>query len=97
MKVEEIKSLDQCEKYCQGVLNDFETGVITKDKAMEYLYEYTNHLHEFFAVRLKNINDESILTYIQNRASGLNQSTEFSYKGFYNEMIELLNKHKKYD
>lgn len=37
---------------------------------------------------------EEILTFIQNRASGLNQSPDFSYEVFYEEMCQLV-RHQK--
>ena len=37
---------------------------------------------------------EELLTFIQNRASGLNQSNDFSYERFYKEMCQLV-RHQK--
>ena len=40
-------------------------------------------------IGLKIANElQEFKTYIRNRASGLNQSNEFSYQGFYNEVVK---------
>ncbi len=48
MKVEAIKTLKDANRYVEGVLNDYEGGIITKDEAMGYLGEYTGRLTELF-------------------------------------------------
>jgi hypothetical protein len=52
MKVEEIKSIEDCNLFCAGVLNDLDAGIITKKKALLHLRDYTFHLHNMFSERI---------------------------------------------
>jgi hypothetical protein len=40
------------------------------------------------------MNREEILSYMQERASGVGQANNYSYKEFYHEMVELFRKEK---
>ena len=46
MKAEDINSVDDCERYLEGCLNDFEFGISTKSETMGYLIEYTLRIIE---------------------------------------------------
>ena len=39
METKNIRSVDDCERYLDGVLNDFEAGISTKSETMSYLIE----------------------------------------------------------
>ena len=41
MKPNEIKSLEQAEYYCEGLVNDLQQGLISKSDAMKDLARYT--------------------------------------------------------
>ena len=41
MKPNEIKSLEQAEYYCEGLVNDLQEGLISKSDAMKDLASYT--------------------------------------------------------
>jgi len=53
MKAINVKSIEDSQNYCEGVLNDFETGIIDKSEAMVALYEYTVQLHNLFTASLE--------------------------------------------
>lgn len=55
-----MKSIEDAQNYCEGVLNDFEAGIITKDDAMVAFYEYTVQLHNFFAGKLEQMVAERV-------------------------------------
>lgn len=48
MKAKEVNSIQDAERFCTGVINDFESGVSTKEETMEQLKEYTWRLHDMF-------------------------------------------------
>jgi hypothetical protein len=48
MKAEEINTLDDAERFCEGCLNDFELGISTKSETMKELARYTGRLNELF-------------------------------------------------
>lgn len=54
MKIEDIKSVDQMERFVEGCLNDFESGVSTKEETMSLLGDYTIHVIEV-ARKTKNL------------------------------------------
>lgn len=54
METKNIKSVDDCERYLEGVLNDFELGISTKGETMSFLIEYT--------LRVVEIVKEKIIT-----------------------------------
>ena len=41
MEAIDIKSLNDCQNYLEGCINDFEGGVSTKEETLEALREYT--------------------------------------------------------
>ena len=45
MKVEQIKTPDDVERYIEGCLNDFETAISTKDETVVYLAELVVHVY----------------------------------------------------
>jgi len=60
----------------------FEKGAETKQKELEISAD----------IGLKIANEfQELKTFLRNRASGLNQSNEFSFKSFYNEVVNKLN------
>jgi len=48
MKVQNIKTLTHANRFCEGTINDFETGISTKAETMAALGEYTAHLMGLF-------------------------------------------------
>ena len=52
MKAKDIKSLEQAESYCEGLLNDFELGISDKSETMKALAEYTIRIAELKAQAL---------------------------------------------
>ena len=46
MKAEEIKTLEQAENYCEGLLNDFESCISDKAETMKALADYTIRIAE---------------------------------------------------
>lgn len=46
MKVEQIKTADDIERYIEGCLNDFEAGVSGKDETVVYLAELVAHVYK---------------------------------------------------
>ncbi|AFM54826.1 hypothetical protein B620_gp48 [Croceibacter phage P2559S] len=59
MDVKGIKSIKQCQQFCEGVVNDFESGVSDKKETMQALYEYTMHLHDFFSKQVNKIKNKT--------------------------------------
>lgn len=41
MKVEEIKTIEHCQYFCEGLLNDLELGILTKEQVLGELGAYT--------------------------------------------------------
>ena len=56
MKAEEIKSIQDCEIFCEGVLNEFESGILDKGETMKHLRDYTWHLHKMFEKKVNELN-----------------------------------------
>lgn len=48
MKVEDIKAIEDANRYVEGCINDFEQGISTKDETIGYLGQYTARLMELF-------------------------------------------------
>lgn len=48
MKVKDIKTLQDANRYVEGCINDFEHGISTKEETMAFLGEYTGRLMELF-------------------------------------------------
>ena len=46
MKVKNIKTINDAQRYVEGVINDFEGGISTKEETMGYLGEYTARIVE---------------------------------------------------
>ena len=59
MELTDITSIDNCEAYIEGVLNDFELGIISKSDAMKCFGEYTIFIAE---KAVKGHNDKSKVT-----------------------------------
>ena len=45
MKLEQIRTADDVERYIDGCLNDFEAGVNTKEETLVYLAELVAHVY----------------------------------------------------
>ena len=45
MKVEQIRTADDVERYIEGCLNDYEAGVSTKEETLVYLAELVAHVY----------------------------------------------------
>jgi len=54
MKVEQIRTADDVERYIDGCLNDFEAGVSTKDETLVHLAELVAHVY----VKAKQIGEK---------------------------------------
>lgn len=48
MEVSKIETLSDAERYVEGVLNDFESGISDKKETMRLMGEYTGRLMELF-------------------------------------------------
>lgn len=48
MKVKEVRSIQDAEQYCEGLLNDYTNGLISNGVMMSSLRDYTFHLHDMF-------------------------------------------------
>ena len=48
MKVEEIRTVEDANAFCDGVINDFESGVSDKSETLELLGSYTGRIMEIF-------------------------------------------------
>jgi len=48
MKIQDVKSIQQANRFVEGTINDFENGIATKDETMVLMGEYTNHLMDMF-------------------------------------------------
>ena len=48
MDVNKIKTIEQAQNWCEGVINDLEGGIIDKDEAMKCMLDYTFRLHQLF-------------------------------------------------
>ena len=46
MEATDIKSLNDCQRYLEGCINDFEGGVSTKEETLKALREYTERISE---------------------------------------------------
>jgi hypothetical protein len=46
MKVEQVKTPDDIERYIEGCLNDFETAISTKDETVVFLAELVVHIYK---------------------------------------------------
>ena len=57
MKVEDIKTIADMQRYCEGCINDFEAGVSTKEETMKAFEEYTFHLIELTANKVSKSED----------------------------------------
>ena len=53
MKVEDIKTISDAQRYVEGCLNDYESGLSTKEETLHYLGEYTMHLMGLFYTKFK--------------------------------------------
>lgn len=45
MKVEQIRTADDVERYIEGCLNDFEEGISEKDETVVHLAELVAHVY----------------------------------------------------
>ena len=46
MKIEDVKTPDDVEKYIEGCLNDFEIGIATKGETTVFLGELVVHIYK---------------------------------------------------
>lgn len=46
METKDIKTIKDAENYIEGCMNDFESGVSTKEETITYLGEYTTRIIE---------------------------------------------------
>jgi len=53
MKAINVKTIEDCQHYCEGVLNDFESGIIDKSEALVAFWEYTVQIHNLFTGNLE--------------------------------------------
>lgn len=53
MKARDIKSVDDAERFVEGCLNDFESGVATKGETMQHFARYTGRLLEMASIKAK--------------------------------------------
>lgn len=51
-----VNTIKGCELACQGIINDFESGLMTKEQTMLALKYYTFSIHNFFAEKVKDLN-----------------------------------------
>lgn len=63
MKPEEIRTIQDAQIFCEGVINDFESGICTKDETMNQLLKYTARLNDLHweVFRLRVINEPELL------------------------------------
>ena len=61
MKVEQIRTADDVERYIDGCLNDYEAGVSTKDETVVNLVELVAHVY------MKATEEKRIITIKQHR------------------------------
>lgn len=57
MKIEKIKSVSDAEQYCEGLVNDFQEGLIDRGEMMSALRDYTFHLHDLFKKNFEALKD----------------------------------------
>jgi hypothetical protein len=43
MKLKDVKTINQAQYFVEGVINDFEGGILNKEKVLEVLGKYTAH------------------------------------------------------
>jgi len=48
MKLKDIHTLNDANRYVEGVINDFETGISTQEETMTHLGNYTGRIMEIF-------------------------------------------------
>lgn len=48
MKLDKVESVQDAERYCEGLVNDFQNGIIHRGEMMSSLRDYTFHLHKMF-------------------------------------------------
>ena len=48
MNLQDVKTLDEAQYYVEGIINDFELGISTKEETLGYLGQYTAHLMDLF-------------------------------------------------
>lgn len=53
MKVEEIETLSDANRFVEGVINDFEGGIIDKNETMRLLGAYTGSIMDLFLRNVK--------------------------------------------
>jgi len=53
MNLNEIKSIDDAQRYVNGVINDYEGSISTKEETLSFLGEYTARIMEIFTENVK--------------------------------------------
>ena len=54
LEAKNINSIQDAQYYLEGVLNDFESGISTKEETMDCFFEYTERIIEL-CTKAKNI------------------------------------------
>ena len=85
MKLENVKSVSDCERYCEGLINDFQSGIIERGQFMCGLRDYTFHLHDMFLNSLKTIIEKTDMRklIIENFDKGDHEFEEFFNDDFF--------------
>jgi|SRR3990172_12281777 len=60
MDPQKIKTIDDCQAYCEGVLNDLELGIIDKSEALVAFWEYTVQIHNLFTSNFEGRLNEKV-------------------------------------
>ncbi len=54
MKVEDIKTVDDMERFVEGCLNDMDAGIATKAETIRHLADYTVHIVQLVVTKQQN-------------------------------------------
>jgi phage host-nuclease inhibitor protein Gam len=46
LEVKDIKTIGDMQRFVEGCVNDLETGEMTRDEFLDYMYEYTNKVKD---------------------------------------------------
>jgi len=58
IEIKNMKSVEDCERYLEGCLNDFESGISTKKETMSHLIEYTIRVVEIVKDKIQKNNQK---------------------------------------
>lgn len=59
MKAKQIRTTLDAEYFCEGIINDFESGISNKKETMEAMADYTMAIHDLFWNRAKSLVKEN--------------------------------------